>query len=126
MAVIKVVNESITEHEISEYREVGYGREKHREKQYSKTYLFPADPEIVVEIDKVDFDKMVNDDFMLTKIYTKDQWQKHVELVEKQTELDALYRSLEDSPAEQEAVRKKMALSDTERYLMYNVLPHVI
>jgi len=123
--VKKVLNEGFTIHKVFGERKEIHPRSGKEilKKIFSKDYVFQ--PGEIVEVTNEDFAKMVDDDFMRGRIYTKKQYEERTKLIERQ---DALKEKLlkARSLEAQEEIREEMTLSEEERYLIMNNLPHEV
>lgn len=123
--MVKVQNDGFTIHTVhSERKEIHPRSGKEITKKiFTQDYKFP--PGETIEVKKEDFDKMIDEDFMRGRIYSKAQHEERAALVERQNQLrDKL---LEAKTLEaQESIREEMQLSEEERYLILNNLPHEV
>lgn len=93
-------------------------------RNFSKDYRF--EPGKVVNVEKEDFDKMINKDYFIEgRIYTKEQYKDRTELVNRQDALKAELDETKDADKQME-LREQMELDDEERYLILNNLPHEV
>lgn len=124
--MVKVRNDSRTTHEIPQYgSELMPNGKRRKIKLYKRHYKWTPGQEI--DVPKEDYDAFIDpDDHQLAKVYTKKQWKEREELINRQKAPYDQYLELADLPNEQEKVRKKMILTDEQRYLMHNVLPHEV
>ena len=124
--MVKVLNEGFTIHKVFATRKETHpqsGKEITK-KIFSKDYIFNPGKE--VEVIKEDFTRMIDEgDFMLARVYTKKQWQDRIALITKQDELKEKLLKAKTLEA-QEPIREEMALSEEERYLIMNALPHEV
>ncbi len=127
--MVDVINEGYTIHKIFAIRKEIHpstGKEISK-RQFAKDYVF--NPGKIVKVPKEDFDKMVDkDDYLLGRIYTKEQWKARAALIEKQNTLeDELYsEEVREDISRQNKIRKELQLNDEERYLLLNNLPHEV
>lgn len=123
--MVKVQNDGFTIHKVySERKEIHPRSGKEIAKKiFTQDYKFL--PGEVVEVKKEDFDKMIDDDFMRGRIYSKAQYEERAALVERQNQLREELLNAKTLEA-QEKIREKMQLGEEERYLILNNLPHEV
>jgi hypothetical protein len=127
--MVDVLNEGFTIHKVFAMRKEIHpqtGKEISK-RVFTKDYVFK--PGETVKVPKEDFDKMINKhDHTKGRIYSAEQWNSRITLIERQ---DKLREELESEEAMHDAalqtrIRKKMNLDDEERYLILNNLPHEV
>lgn len=127
--MVKVINEGHRGHKVHNFiQEVLPSGKKHRVQILDKEYKWgkmERKRPTALEVPLNDLLKMIDpEDFTKGKIWTLEQWEERLDLIEEREILVEEFNAA--TGAKQVELAQKLLMTDEQRYLMLNTLPHLV
>lgn len=129
---IKVINDSYTNHKIYKDKKITLPNgDETKVDVFTKEYYFPmknpkTNRATKVDVEEEDLQKMLNENWMIAKVYTNEQHKQRLAYVKEREELTTKFQEAEGT-AQIEIYKKILKYeADDIKYLIDNDLPYVV